>query len=513
MNFETTQPGLSNKRNLVLLLGFAALGVVMTLGTYALSGGFERVGVGATIAAIILVIPIAIMVVTGLRQGWTYLSDLRAAWTWWHWLFLLLVFSTLVFRVRDNQQAASNPVDAWALLRLGPEAIVVVVLWLRLRNRATTWRHSLFQGVLGVFAVFGMVCVISSVWSVFPAWTLYKSLELLVDISTVAAVLATVSSATEIRQMCNWIWVLYGMDLVWAWIGAAIWPSECLDELGRLSCVWPEISSNSLGSSSALVSLVALARLLGPKQGKNDRAWYGLLLAFGLFTLAASQTRNSMAGFVVGAFLVVIFERKAWIGFAAAATALATRVMYLLFTLHAVPSLSEIPAVMLGPRVVQFLARDQTEAQISHMSARVDWWAFAWQQLIQRPLTGFGAFAGGKFAVMGKLGIVASQIHSDWMEILTGTTFWGLIPFLAAVVGCWWIIGRSYNDKSLTRDERSWLPEIAGVWGALTVRSFFNVELSWHAPFLFLAVIAYAEFLRRKRLRPATNLVKSPNFV
>jgi O-antigen ligase len=220
-----------------------------------------------------------------------------------------------------------------------------------------------------------------------------------------------------------------------------------------------------------------------------------------------------MAGFVVGAFLVIIFERKAWIGFAAAFAALATRVMYLLFTLQGVPSLSEIPAVMLGPRVVQFLARDQTEAQISHMSARVDWWAFAWQQLIQRPLTGFGAFAGGKFAVMGKLGIVASQIHSDWMEILTGTTFWGLIPFLIAVVGCWWIIGRSYNDKSLSSDERSWLPEIAGVWGALTVRSFFNVELSWHAPFLFLAVIAYAEFLRRKKLRPVPALVKSPNFV
>ncbi len=496
MNFETTQPGLSNKRNLVLLLGFAALGVVMTLATYALSGGFERVGVGATIAAIILVIPIAIMVVTGLRQGWTYLSDLRAAWTWWHWLFLLLVFSTLVFRVRDNQQAASNPVDAWALLRLGPEAIVVVVLWLRLRNRATTWRHSLFQGVLGVFAVFGIVCVISSIWSVFPAWTLYKSLELLVDISTVAAVLATVSSATEIRQMCNWIWVLYGMDLVWAWIGAAIWPSECLDELGRLSCVWPEISSNSLGSSSALVSLVALARLLGPKQGKNDRAWYGLLLAFGLFTLAASQTRNSIAGFVVGAFLIFIYERRAWM----AAVGGAFIAALLMFT-------------SLGPRVLLFLERDQTEAQISHMSARVDWWAFAWQQLIQRPLTGFGAFAGGKFAVMGKLGIVASQIHSDWMEILTGTTFWGLIPFLVAVVGCWWIIGRSYNDKSLTRDERSWLPEIAGVWGALTVRSFFNVELSWHAPFLFLAVIAYAEFLRRKRLRPAAVLSESPNLI
>jgi hypothetical protein len=494
MNFETTQPGLTNKRNLGLLAGFAVLGVVMSLGTYALSGGFERVSVGSMIAAIILVVPFTIVLVNGLRQGWTYLSDLRATWTWWHWLFFLLIFSTLVFRVRDNQQTAANPIDAWALLRIGPEAIVVVVLWLRQRNQATAWRQSLFQGLLGVYAMFGVVCVISSIWSVFPAWTLYKSLELLVDISTVAAVLVTASSVTDIRQMCNWIWVLYAFDLITAWIGAAVWPSECLDELGRLSSVWPEISSNSLGSSSAIVSLVALARLLAPRQGKNDRAWYTLLLAFGLFTLAASQTRNSIAGFLVGAFILLIFERRAWM----AALGTAVLAVLLMFT-------------SLGPRVVQFLSRDQTEAQISHMSARTDWWGFAWHQLMQRPWTGFGAFAGGKFAVMGKLGIVASQIHSDWMELLTGTSFWGMIPFAASVIGCWWILLRSYGDKSLTGDERRWLPEIAGVFGALTVRSFFNVELSWHAPLPFLAVIAFAEFLRRKRLRPAPGLVKSPN--
>src|SRR5258708_34156818 len=115
---------------------------------------------------------------------------------------------------------------------------------------------------------------------------------MLLGIATVAAVLATSQSAGEVRQVCNWIWVLYGVDIVVAWIGAAIWPSECLDELGRLSSVWPVISSNSLGSSSALVALVALARLVSRKQGKSGGAWYMLLLSAGLITVMRCQTRN-----------------------------------------------------------------------------------------------------------------------------------------------------------------------------------------------------------------------------
>jgi O-antigen ligase len=496
MNFESTQPGLTNRRNLALLAGFAALGVLISLGTYALSGGFERVGVLATILLIVLFAPIAILTWTGVRQGWGYFLELKASWTWWHWLFLLLTFSTLVLRLRDNSVASANPVDAFAIFRLGPEFIVVVILWLRLRNRETTWRRSMTQGLVGVLALFGTVCLVSSVWSVFAAWTLYKSVEILLDIATVAAILATVQSAGEIRKVCNWVWVLYGLDIVVAWMGAAIWPSECLDEMGRLSSVWPVISYNSLGSSSAVVALVALARLISPRGAqaeKTGRAWYMLLLAVGLITLTASQTRNSMAGFIVGAFVIFIYERKLWVPVVGAVSV----ALALIFT-------------SLGPKVMQFLARDQSETQITHMSARVDWWTFALQQFMQRPFTGYGAFAAGKFAVLSKLGIEASQIHSDWMEVLMGSSFWGLIPFTAAVVGTWWIIGRSYWDKSLTDEERQWLPEIAGIFAAITVRSFFNVEMCWHAPFLFLAIVCYAEFLRRQRKGQLPRLATSP---
>ena len=486
MNLEGTQPGWTSARNLGLLLVFVAFGVVISLGTYFVVGGFERIGLVPAMALVILAPPLLGIGVVGLRQGLRYFAELRASWTWWHTLFTLLVFSTLVFRVRDNKEVASTPVDAYALLRIVPEAIVVVVLYIRAKNRETAWKHSLFQGLVGVLAVYAIVCTVSSTWSVYPSWTAYKSLEYLLDVSALAAFLASATSETDVRKMCNLVWMVYGLDMVWAWANAVAWPGEALDELGRLSSVWPEISYNSLGASSSVVSLVAMARLLARTPGKRDnrdRAWYLLLLGVGLITLTASQTRNAMAGLVVGTFVLLLYERRLWLG----AVGLLVSVPALLFT-------------SLGPRVLQFLARDQTESQIAGMSSRVDWWTFALHQFQQRPLTGFGAYAAGKFAVLGKLGIVASQIHSDWLEILSGSSFWGLLPFVVAFFGCWWIIGRSYFDRTLTPAQRQWLPEIAGVFAVLSVRSFFNVEMSWHAPMLYFSIIAYAEFLRRQKL-------------
>jgi hypothetical protein len=40
--------------------------------------------------------------------------------------------------------------------------------------------------------------------------------------------------------------------------------------------------------------------------------------------------------------------------------------------------------------------------------------------------------------------------------------------------------------------------ECLGVMAVMTVRSFVNVELTWHAPVYFLAALGGAEFLRRR---------------
>jgi hypothetical protein len=54
--------------------------------------------------------------------------------------------------------------------------------------------------------------------------------------------------------------------------------------------------------------------------------------------------------------------------------------------------------------------------------------------------------------------------------------------------------------------ERDLSVECIGVMGMLTVHSFFNNELCWHPPLLFLAVLGYAEFLRRRMKEQRGNV-------
>src|SRR5882724_9027879 len=160
-------------RGATLLVAFVGLGFGLSLLVYYASADFERLD---PVQAVILVvaIPFAIALgVLGLRQGLRHLAELRARWTWWHWLLFLLFVSTLVFRIRDVQAATSEPVDAWALLRLGPEAIVGGVLIQRLISRRTQWLRPMFKGLIGALAIYGLVSVVSATWSVYAAWTLY----------------------------------------------------------------------------------------------------------------------------------------------------------------------------------------------------------------------------------------------------------------------------------------------------------------------------------------------------
>jgi hypothetical protein len=66
------------------------------------------------------------------------------------------------------------------------------------------------------------------------------------------------------------------------------------------------------------------------------------------------------------------------------------------------------------------------------------------------------------------------------------------------VAGTWWFLCRGAQEARVGSLERDLAVECIGVMGMLTIHSFFNNELCWHPPLLFLAVLGYAEFLRRR---------------
>ena len=470
-----------NVRRTSAFLGFVLLGLPLS---YLLFPVFERFGL---IGAILIVItaPLALVIfVFAIPHLLQAVRSVAAKFTWWHWLLLLLYVSNVTFRVRSYQDARAQPLDAWGALRIIPEVVVAIVLGLRVTSGKTSLKR-LFSGLPGALALFSVIGIASSFWSVYPAWTLYKSAEYLLDVTVLVAILDAERTAGDYIRVVDWIWTLFALETLAAWSGTVLWPARAWDSMGRLQSTSPSIAANTIGTTGAALALVAICRLLSIEGRKSDRSWYAAVLVFGIVSMLAAQTRNAIGGFLFGLpFVLMLAGRKR------IAAALATVVTPLLLLTSA------------GNVVETYLERQESRDVLVTATGRTDMWKVAWDQLSQHPLTGLGAYAGGKFGVLAELHLNYQFLHSDWVEIAVGTSFWGIIVFLTAVLGAWWFLFKYVRDPRFSLFERQLAIEAVGILALLSLHSFFNNDLSYHPPLMFFAVLGYAELLRRSAKRP-----------
>jgi O-antigen ligase len=461
-------------------------GIILMAGISVLLSGFlittllAHFGTGLAVA-IALGIPLVLLLLgLAIPQAVRNIASLRGKLNRWHFLWLLSYVSALVFRVREVGASRVAPLDSWGALRIGPEIIIVFVLLGCLASRRTDWVSSVFRGSFGFLTAYCLWSAISTVWSVYPLWTLFKSGEYLLDVSLVAAIVMAVRSSEDYKTFFDWTWTLFGVELVWIWTQVMFWPREALED-GRLRGIFPVTAYNAVGESGAILAIVALCRLIPMTPRTRNRAWYTCLFLFGLVSMLMSQTRSAVAGFVLGVALVLFFARRK------------------LGALFTVAGAGVITFTGLGAMVLTFLKRGQDEGAFASLTGRLDWWTYAWHQFLQHPFTGLGAYAGGKFAVLGKLGLDAGSTHSDYVELLVGGGIPGLVLFLIPLAGAWLLMFRYLRDRSFNLMEHQLCLESLGVLAIITVHSFFNVELTWHSPMFFLIVLGYAEFLRRRK--------------
>ena len=482
-----------NNRHWVLIpSALVFLGVVVTWGVLSLASHFHSSGI-VVLGIVLIGMPALVLGIAALSHAASNaINFLSSSLKWWHVVWMLTFVSAFVFRNRRAADIASEPLDAWAIYRVVIDVVVAFVLLGRLALRRTHWVGSMLQGVIGMLTVFGLVSLASTVWSVYPTWTLYKSWEYLLDIAVLAAILATIDSVDEYRSLFNWTWALYGVLLLSVWKDALLWPHEALYSdtvqsgalLGiRLDGIMPAVSANDVGTFAAILGLLSLARLFPASQLQFHRPWYTLLLLGSLVTMVIAQTRTAIAGFLFGGLIILLFSQRAKLG------------AFLTFVLAPLVALCTM-----GGLIWSFLERGQTQEQMSSLSSRANWWAFAWQIYLERPLTGFGAYAAGRFAVMANLGQgLTSTMHSDYLETIVGSSIWGLIPFVVALLGTWWLLFRYIHDTSAEPQQRQLTFEALAILALLTFRSVFMTMLTWHPPLHFLSILGFAEFVRRRR--------------
>jgi len=368
---------------------------------------------GVLVAALVILaaIPGMGLAIRAVPEGLVMARNLASNWRWWHLLWFCIFFSMLVFRIRDVSEAQQNPLDAYAMLRILPEGFVSLSLIIRLILKKPNWLGALFRGIPGAMAIYCLVCLATTPFSVNASWTAYKSLEFLADVSLLASIVASAEGFITYESLVNWTLTFYGLSLVGVWSNLPIWPTEAMDG-GRLTGVIPVEASNSVGTSGGVLAIVAICRLMPMFGRAKNRAWYVLLLVFGLVSMVLSKTRTAEAAFILAVLMVVVMTPRLrklalWSGVVIAPVVAVAIFFDDQLTKNA------------WNFIINVASRDQSDAAIGSLSGRTAWWEYGIQQLMHHPCTGLGAYAAGRFAVLGKLGVgSAAMMHSDWIEIL-----------------------------------------------------------------------------------------------
>lgn len=404
---------------------------------------------------------------------------------WWHLLWLMAFVSGLTFRIRGVEDIQENPLDPAAIYRVALIGTVGLILVGAFSLRQRAGIDNLFRGLIGWLTAYAVVCVLSTFWSVYPAWTLYKSVEYLITVALIAAVVGSVRTTREFKALFDWTWLLIGLVLVSVWLGLIYSPEEArlrgVGLLGtQLQGVFPRVAANSVGELGALIGIVSFVRFLYGKG--SSRRFYLSVFAIAIVTLVLSQSRSPLTGFLLAIPLILFLDG---------------RISLLLVALTIPLVLSFTP---LGDTFWEFFRRGQTEELFLSFTGRVYWWQAALPMVKENLLLGHGAYAAGRFLVAKEFDATLSSLHSTWVEVFIGAGIVGLLLLLAAVVGTWLVLLRASRSRLCAMDPlwQQLRLEAVGVMTLLSVRSVFANPFIWHPALNWLLVLGYAEFLQRR---------------
>jgi O-antigen ligase len=409
------------------------------------------------------------------------------------WALLLAAASvwniTRDVRLSVEEAGTDNFVRAAFLLLA---ALIIFLVGARYRFQ---FLKELQAGALGIFFVFSLWGLVSTLWSVQPAATLYKSAEYCAMLGIFALAIFLVMSTfgdlrsrlVALKSVFDWQWFLLVLLVASVYVGMVIWPQYAIlrgyrDATGILGFsiqgVLPGLSANSVGDIAGIMGLVALIRIL---EIRSSRAFYVPVLIMMLVTMVLTQSRSPILAFLVASGVVLVASGRYFL-LAMSGTALGA----LLLTKYTQVALS-------------FLERGQNEQGLLTLTGRVTWWKASLQAVKEQWIYGYGANAGGRYALQSVLGEEVATVHSSWVEIILDTGVVGLILFSLGLLTMWvWLFRLRLVAMVHPISRLLWF-ESLGVLTLLCVRSVFSVNLTWSYLVLTLGtVLVFIGVVRRQ---------------
>jgi len=280
---ETSWPNAAGLRSTVAFAAFALVGLLLTMGGFQL---FDRFGIAIT-TVMVVAVPIAFLIGSGALRD--FISGARAlarTFGWQESLWALLFISAMTFEVRNLHEALNQPLDAYVAVRVAAELVVCIIIAWRVASGKSSLTY-LTSGLPKFVALYCLVSLISTTWSIVPVWTFFKSAEYSLDVIAAVLIFESASTAEDYMKVLNWTWTVYALETGWAWCWGIFAPSLAWDDMGRLFSNFPNVGPNNIGSTGAVLSLVGISRLLWRPAGSqpqvvlgSDHLWNGFPVRF-----------------------------------------------------------------------------------------------------------------------------------------------------------------------------------------------------------------------------------------
>ncbi|MEN6310066.1 MAG: O-antigen ligase family protein, partial [Acidobacteriota bacterium] len=218
-------------------------------------------------------------------------------------------------------------------------------------------------------------------------------------------------------------------------------------------------TANGVGRFAGVLALIALSRLRQAELLKRA-LWTGLF-GVAVVTLAVSESRTAILGFVVGMALIVLANRKfGWL-------------------------VVGVPGVLFFLYKAWFVWRFRGSFETAFfLTGRETTWRKALDISLRSPLTGHGFHAD-------RLMIEGEHVHMAYLHSLIQSGFLGALLFAVAAVGIWVLIIKNrviQRTVAVGGVPNFLLTESLAVLGFLAARSFFESTAAFYGVELLFLV-------------------------
>ena len=359
--------------------------------------------------------------------------------------------------------AAASVVLAWAVWRYGGNAGGTA-------GREVPAGRALSRLALAVIVWYSAAAVVSSLWSVYPSATLWRSAVYL-GLVLLAVALAGLTD----EELPTTVVLLASVAVVGSLAVLVLNHDVGTDRDGNWIGMYT--NRNSLAPMAALGVIAGLRRLLPEvmPRSRYRRAWAAVLVVASLVTMIGAGSRTAWLALAAALALVSVFGT-------AAASRARGRAPRWTWTILAGGGL-----VAVGAGVAVAAA----SWSVSTLSQRREIWSLVWDRVLERPWGGYGFFAFWEVPelVQDHVLLQRGSAHNSLVETALGLGVVGTVPFVVLVV-----------LAALNAGRGLWLRPSAdtGMWAAVTVFVLFeNMTESFVLWFSHIWVLLLAAALRR----------------